>query len=180
MKYRTLRPATVHEIRDISDTPPVHEIQDISSITTLQPHPVAHASKDFMRGRPPEDVDIDTLNRQPSHQADEAETQTLAQPPAREPHSERGLDERHIPEGLMAHVADVIEKQLRNLDEAKEATGVSFPLDDLDIGRLSRTHRMRESKHGKPAADVWLRKRLAGIRPPVDVELEVLRVRSAI
>jgi len=29
--------------------------------------PVAHATKDFMRWRPPEDVDVDTLNRQPSH-----------------------------------------------------------------------------------------------------------------
>jgi hypothetical protein len=28
--------------------------------------PVAHASKDFMRWRPPEDIDIDTMNRQPS------------------------------------------------------------------------------------------------------------------
>ena len=30
-------------------------------------HPVAHASKDFMRWRPPEGVDFATLNRQPSH-----------------------------------------------------------------------------------------------------------------
>src|SRR5215470_9004835 len=29
--------------------------------------PVAHATKDFMRWRPPEDVDITTLNRQTSH-----------------------------------------------------------------------------------------------------------------
>lgn len=29
--------------------------------------PVAHATKDFMRWRPPEDVDVTTLNRQPSH-----------------------------------------------------------------------------------------------------------------
>jgi hypothetical protein len=29
--------------------------------------PVAHATKNFMRWRPPEDVDVTTLNRQPSH-----------------------------------------------------------------------------------------------------------------
>jgi DNA-binding transcriptional MocR family regulator len=30
-------------------------------------HPVAHATKDFMRWQLPEDADIDALNRQPSH-----------------------------------------------------------------------------------------------------------------
>ena len=30
-------------------------------------HPVAHATKDFMRWQPPEDGDIKSLNRQPSH-----------------------------------------------------------------------------------------------------------------
>jgi hypothetical protein len=31
------------------------------------------------------------------------------------------LDERHTPEALMTHVADVIEEQLRSLDEARKA-----------------------------------------------------------
>jgi hypothetical protein len=30
-------------------------------------HPPAHATKDFMRWRPPESVDLNTLNRGPSH-----------------------------------------------------------------------------------------------------------------
>jgi hypothetical protein len=38
---------------------------------------------------------------------------------------------------------------------------------------------VRESRHGILAADAWLRKRLEGIQPPVDVETEVLRVRRA-
>jgi hypothetical protein len=38
------------------------------------------------------------------------------------PYSQRDIDhDRHSREGLMVYVADVIETQLRNLDEAKEA-----------------------------------------------------------
>jgi hypothetical protein len=41
------------------------------------------------------------------------------------PHSQRDIDhERHSREGLMGYVADVIEKQLQNLDEAREARHV--------------------------------------------------------
>jgi hypothetical protein len=38
------------------------------------------------------------------------------------PYSQRDIDhDRHSREGLMVYVADVIETQLRNLDEAKKA-----------------------------------------------------------
>ena len=157
-------------------------------------HPVAHASKDFMRWRPPEGVDFATLNRQPSHHrkfktrlpqpkhtvtpaeahgcpsrsisskkrkddypsrsiraknapstvtpaehlqlpdrtGDDADEVATALPPAPlpaslpappwVPYSQRDIDhDRHSREGLMVYVADVIETQLRNLDEAKEA-----------------------------------------------------------
>lgn len=40
-----------------------------------------------------------------------------AQPPALVPYSERGLDERHSREGLMAYVASVIEEQLDDLPQ---------------------------------------------------------------
>jgi hypothetical protein len=41
------------------------------------------------------------------------------------PYSQRDIDhDRHSREGLMVYVADVIETQLRNLDEAKEAKQV--------------------------------------------------------
>jgi Protein of unknown function (DUF3987) len=51
-------------------------------------------------------------------------------------------------------------------------------LDDFEIGRLRLDHLGRVSMYGKTKADAWLRKRLGDIQPPVDVEIEVLRVTS--
>jgi hypothetical protein len=64
--------------------------------------------------------------KQPDTVADvhQVETQPPASPDPQPwvPYSQRDIDhQRHSHEGLMAHVAEVIEEQLRNLDEAKKA-----------------------------------------------------------
>jgi hypothetical protein len=54
-----------------------------------------------------------------------AEPLATASPPPSIPHADYDSDhERHSPDGLMARVADVIETQLRNLDDARAEQGV--------------------------------------------------------
>jgi hypothetical protein len=234
-------------------------------------HPVAHATKDFMRWQLPEDADLDALNRQPSHHrkfrtrrpprdrteaptrpyggpsetvkrknrqnggphetvkaknapsteaparhlqlpgrtGDDADGVATALPPAPAPaslpappwvpYSQRDIDhDRHSREGLMVYVADVIETQLRNLDEAKEAKQeadqpVSAP-DPTPERRLSSRRVQEHARwysdeaywHYSPnaiaagALDAALRANLRKEVFPEHVEIEFERVMKAV
>jgi hypothetical protein len=105
-------------------------------------------------------------------------------------YSERDIDhDRHSPEGLMAHVADVIETQLSNLEEAREAKqGMSATNGDdahrrrsisaNKAHRLFRQHMKHEKAWGQAPADMSLRCRINELGVPRErVEIEFRRIK---